>query len=69
MVWDKEVLSPEEARASLPRYRFDKTTLENDVTAKVRAILAARLAGAATQTPPAAAGGGSGSSSGGGLTT
>lgn len=45
LIWDREDLSPEEARAALPKYKFDPKGFESDVAARLASILAARGGG------------------------
>lgn len=42
LVWNEEYLSPEEARASLNRYKFDRNAFEQDIENRLASILAAR---------------------------
>jgi len=42
LVWNQEYLSPEEARASLNRYKFDRKALELDIENRLASILGNR---------------------------
>ena len=39
LIWSDELLSPEEARAKIPRFAFDAKAFELDVEARLRAVL------------------------------